>query len=369
MATALKEMYSAAWIKRLGAAITALDPTFDGAQLLNDCLLPDWDDLKLMQRSDRITTAMHAQLPADFKAAARLLRGVGPQFHGLTAVCLPNYVAKYGLDDWATSMTTLAVLTRYSTGEFAIRPFILKCPQQTAAQMLRWAQSANEDERRLASEGMRPRLPWGIRLKPYVADPSAIWPILTQLITDASEYVQKSVANNLNDISKDHPEQCVAFAQKYWGQTAQTNWILTRGLRTLVKRGDPAVLTLLGYDQHVADQLTGIRLETDVTTVELGETNVVTFQLTNDQSTTMPLYLGYRVHYVRLNKTDAYKDFFIKRLTLKGKQTFSGQFNVKWKTLTTRKLYPGEHQIDLLVNTRVVASTAVTLSSSKTTRP
>lgn len=365
MAEALKEQYSPSFIDRLGTAIAAVTPTFDVATFRDACLTPDWPTLKLMARSDRIAAAMHAQLPADFQTAAPILRAIGPQFTGLVAVCLPNYVAKYGTDDWEDAMQTLAVLTQYSSAEFAIRPFILRYPEQTAAQMLTWSQSSSVDVRRLASEGMRPRLPWGIRLQPYVVDPTPIWPILNRLITDDAEYVQKSVANNLNDISKDHPDDVIAFAQAHWGQGPRTNWVLTRGLRTLFKQGNPTVLTLLGYDPAAAQWVRAVRLVGDTATVALGETLTLDYQLSNADSETLPLYLGYRVHYVRQNKTDAFKDFFLKRLQLKAGADFSGRFKVKWQPLTTRKLYPGTHTVDLLVNTTVVASVPVELKPTK----
>ncbi|RRK09746.1 DNA alkylation repair protein [Lactiplantibacillus garii] len=362
MANVLKDLYSPAFIDRLGAAVTAVQPNFDGTALRAFCLTSDWPDLKLMDRRDRITAGLHAQLPADFKRAAAILRQIGSQFHGLAAICLPNYVAEYGLNDWQTAMTTLAELTRYSSAEFAIRPFILRYPERTARQMLTWAASADEDVRRLASEGMRPRLPWGIRLKPYVDDPAPIMPILTRLIGDSSVYVQKSVANNLNDISKDHPDLVIQFAQRYWGQSPSANWILTRGLRTLFKQGVPAVLTLLGYDQRDAALLTPVRLTSAVTRIAIGEVSALTYKLRNPTKQDLPLYLGYRVHYVRQNKSDAFKDFFLKRLTLKAATELTGQFTIKWRQLTTRKLYPGEHAIELLVNTVAVAGVRVQLS-------
>ncbi|MFD1411882.1 hypothetical protein [Lapidilactobacillus gannanensis] len=60
-------------------------------------------------------------------------------------------MATYGLDDWETSMATLALLTQYSSAEFAIRPFLVKYPEATIAQMLTWSRSEQVDLRRLAS--------------------------------------------------------------------------------------------------------------------------------------------------------------------------------------------------------------------------
>ncbi len=125
------------------------------------------------------------------------------------------------------------------------------------------------------------------------------------------------------------------------------------------------MLTLLGYDPAAAQRVRAVRLVGDTATVALGETLTLDYQLSNADSETLPLYLGYRVHYVRQNKTDAFKDFFLKRLQLKAGADFSGRFKVKWQPLTTRKLYPGTHTVDLLVNTTVVASVPVELKPTK----
>jgi DNA alkylation repair enzyme len=223
----------------LGQEIVQYYESFGIDQFVKDCLQSDWDDLKLMERSDRITQSLHNQFPKEFKQAANLLKQIGPSFTGLAPICLPNYVAKYGLDDWQISMEALAVLTRYSTGEFAIRPFLIKYPKETSQQMLIWSKSNDSDIRRLASEGMRPRLPWGIRLKQYMIDPTDVLKVLNNLIYDNIKYVQKSVANNLNDISKDNPQLVLDFAKQYINKTSTSDWVIKQGLRTLFKKGDP----------------------------------------------------------------------------------------------------------------------------------
>lgn len=360
MAAILKDLYSPELIEAIGQATTQLLPSFDSGKLLKGCLTADWPDLKLMERRDRLTAQLHAQLPANFTLAAPIIQQVGQQFTGLAAVVFPNYVATYGLEDWQLSMALLADLTQYSSAEFAIRPFLVRYPEQTSQQMLRWAHSDSAAVRRLASEGIRPRLPWGLRLTQYVDAPTPIMPILTQLIFDDSEYVQKSVANNLNDISKDHPELVIAFAQKYWSQNDRTDWVLKQGLRTLFKQGVPAVLQLQGYDIQAAKLLEPVSLTPTTQTAAMGTTSLLHYQVTAKQP--VPVYLGYRVHYVRQNKTDAFKDFFVKRTTLKKGTPLTGDLKIKWRQLTTRRLYSGIHTIELLVNTQVVAQSQVDLT-------
>ena len=356
---AIKEVYSPQFIESLGASIHAVFPTFGVAQFEHACLGPDWQALKLMERRDRITVQLHEQLPADFPQAAQILRQIGPQFTGLAAICLPNYVAMYGLADWQVAMTTLELLTQYSSAEFAIRPFLVRYPTATEQQMVTWSQSAQVDVRRLASEGIRPRLPWGIRLTAYVNDPQPVMAVLKNLITDPEVYVQKSVANNLNDISKDHPNEVIAFAQRYWGQSVQTDWMLKRGLRTLFKQGNRQVLALLGYRAEVAEELSQVQLSPAQQITGINTETTHRYMLQLKSTTPQNVYVGYRVHYVRQNKTDAFKDFFLKRTTLQPGNVLTGEFKVKWRQLTTRRLYPGIHPIELLVNTEPVAQVTV----------
>lgn len=357
----LKDMYSKAYLVRMTQVVGAVYSTFVPQQFLDACLTDDWEDLKLMERSDRITESLHQQFPTDFRKASKILEKLAPNFTGLAAVCLPNYVAKYGLDEWQISMDLLAILTQYSTGEFAIRPFLIKYPQKTQQQMLEWSTSDNTDIRRLASEGIRPRLPWGIRLKQYMFDPEPIMPILNNLLFDESEYVQKSVANNLNDISKDNPEIVIAFTQKYWHQRQTVDWVINRGLRTLFKQGRPEVLKLLGYDPTLVEQMRKIQLTPIKGSLNIGDISDFHYSFTSATKDESLIYLGYRVHYVRQNKADSYKDFFIKKTSIKSGQALSGNFKVKWQQLSTRKLYPGLHQVELLINTEVATSSEIEL--------
>lgn len=356
----LKDIYSEEFIRSMGDSVKSVYSQFDVSKFASDCLIKNWEDLKLMERSDQITISLHNQLPTNFKDSAVIIQKIASQFTGLAAVCLPNYVAKYGLDDWQTSMDLLELLTRYSSGEFAIRPFLIKYPKETEKQMLLWSKSTDADVRRLSSEGIRPRLPWGIRLKQYVEDPTAIWPILKNLILDDSEYVQKSVANNLNDISKDNPELVIQFAKRYWGQKDSTDWVINRGLRTLFKKGNPEVLSILGYELDTAKHIDEAQLISDFSQVEIGQNSIINYHIVSNTPKSEQVYLGYRVHYVRQNKTDSFKDFFIKKTDLK-KRDLEGSINIKWKQLSTRKLYPGIHQVELLVNTIPVAEMKIEL--------
>jgi 3-methyladenine DNA glycosylase AlkC len=83
----------------------------------------------------------------------------------------------------------------------------------------------------------RPRLPWAPRLRAFAADPSPVVALLERLRDDESLYVRRSVANNLNDIGKDHPSRLVGIAAAWMdGATPERRALISHALRTAVKR-------------------------------------------------------------------------------------------------------------------------------------
>ena len=70
-------------------------------------------------------------------------------------------------------------------------------------------------------------------------DPTLVIPVLEQLKGDLSLYVRKSVANNLNDIAKDHPSVVLETVRRWKGVCPHTDWIIRQGCRTLIRKADP----------------------------------------------------------------------------------------------------------------------------------
>ena len=144
-------------------------------------------------------------------------------------------------------------------------------------QMYLWSRHENEHVRRLASEGCRPSLPWGQALVRFKKDPAPILPILQQLKADPSPYVRKSVANNLNDISKTHPDLVVKMAKEWYGENEFTDWIVKHGCRTLLKNGNCEVLAIFGY--HNADCIHVSSFQLGKTSISLGEDLTFSFYI------------------------------------------------------------------------------------------
>ncbi len=112
---------------------------------------------------------------------------------------------------------------------------------------LTWTASGDEHVRRLASEGTRPFLPWAKRCGDPGPTPRSTLPILDALCNDASEYVRRSVANHLNDLSRQQPDIVVETATRWLAEPdANADRLVRHALRTLVKKGHPGALALLG---------------------------------------------------------------------------------------------------------------------------
>lgn len=152
---------------------------------------------------------------------------------------IAKFVEKYGLNEFDLSMEAIKEITKRNTSEYAIRPFIEKYPEKTITQMVEWSKDESFHIRRLASEGGRPRLPWASKLDVFIEDPLPLLPILENLKDDSSKYVQKSVANCINDILKDNLEIGKGLVESWKpNPTKERKWIIKHALRNLLKKED-----------------------------------------------------------------------------------------------------------------------------------
>jgi 3-methyladenine DNA glycosylase AlkC len=158
-----------------------------------------------------------------------------------------------------------------------VREFLKRDLPRTLEVMERWSRDENEHVRRLASEGSRPRLPWSFRLDALILDPTPVAPILENLNADPSLYVRKSVANHLNDITKDHPNWVLERIGGWSLEHPYTAWIAKRALRTLIKQGDARALAVIGAGQQAQVLIHELRIEPQK--IRLGESIRITFRL------------------------------------------------------------------------------------------
>ena len=359
MSERLKDrFFDETYISQLGEAIQRVYPGFDRERF--DALVHDgaWEDRALKEKMRHVTRCLHEVLPEDYPEALSILEEVGPSFHGFNAIVFSDYAECYGLEHWELSLPALAAFTRLCSSEFAIRPFIAMDPERAMATLSVWAEDEDPDVRRLASEGCRPRLPWGMALAVFKEDPRPILPILEKLKDDESEYVRKSVANNLNDISKDHPELVLDVCQRWYGQSANTDRIVKHACRTMLKAGDRRALLLFGFADPTYIAVENLTLEREVLSV--GEELHFSFDLVVGGEGPSRVRLELGVDYVKARGKTSRKIF-----QLGERQASPGRDRVARKhsfaDRSTRKHYPGSHQMVIIVNGVEKARAAVEL--------
>jgi 3-methyladenine DNA glycosylase AlkC len=316
------------------------------------------DGLSLRARSDYVSAALIADLPADYATVAAIFRRAldEPGFTGwmiwpvtetVTTLALAAESAgeSAAFDD---GLELLAELTPRLTGEFAIRRFLEADLDRALRVILPWSTHPNEHVRRLASEGTRAFLPWAIRVRALLAQPESTAPILTALRSDDSEYVRRSVANHLNDLGRQSPELATALARSWMADAdAHTQWVVRHGLRVLIKKAYPPALALLGFDE-VTVAVSEPVLDTPVVTMpgSLG----FEFDITNTGEAAARLAVDYLVYYVKANGTLAPKVFKLTTTTLEAGQTVHLRKRHNFHPMTTRVHYPGTHALELQIN-------------------
>lgn len=350
---ALKDWFNVARYRQIADLLADTHPGFDRKRFMA-VATAGLDDLTLIQRVRRATEACHASLSSDFPETVSVLKRIAPAVqHGFVGIFLPDFVGQHGHQHFEESMAALKFFTPFSSAEFAIREFLKRDLSRTLAVMERWSRDANEHVRRLASEGSRPRLPWSFRLEAIVADPSLTAPILQNLRADPSLYVRKSVANHLNDISKDHPAWMLAKLKSWDLAHPHTQWIAKRAARSLIKAGHKPALTLFNFGGKPAAKLAGLKISP--TRLKLGQSLEFSFTLTSTSRRPQPLAVDYLVHYVKASGNSSAKVFKLRELTLGPGETLVIRKRQTIRDFTTRKHHPGKHRLEIQVNGRILA--------------
>lgn len=351
MADLFKDRFNHESLYKLALEIQAVYDEFPVDEFLNSTMDKTWDSLEFKQRVMQISVNLGKYLPSDYKAAILIIDKVIMNYDCCLdgfVIFFPAFVELYGQDkeNWDVSMEALARYTPYASAEFAVRSFIINEEKRMMAQMAAWAKHDNEHVRRLASEGCRPRLPWGQALPGFQADPSPVLCILEQLKADPSPYVRKSVANNLNDISKTHPDLVAKIARDWYGKDKNTDWIVKHGCRTLLKKGDRDVLDIFGFADAGCVKVTGFSLGT--ASVSIGENMTFAFKIEAKKETKVRLEYG--IDYVKANGKRNRKIFQISELMFKndGKKDYTKTHS--FADTSTRKHYAGIHSVTLIVN-------------------
>jgi len=331
-------------------------------QLFEVEILEDLDTLELKQRGRLIAKVLDRHLPRGLTERFAVLEAM---LHPVTEIAfdrgsdeagirgwgilpLAMVVSASGLDDFEASLALLKEMTKRATAEFDVRPFLEKDQDRALAIMAPWVRDDSVHVRRLVSEGTRPRLPWGLRLKRLVADPSPVLPLLEALKDDPEDYVRRSVANHLNDIAKDHPDLVAEIAARWLkGADGNRQKLVRHACRSLIKQGHPATLTAFGL--HPPE----IRVEGPrILTPRVAYGNAVGFDIDVVSTGSRPqdLVLDYLMHFRKANGARVPKVFKWTKLSLKPGETVSLSRAQAIRPITTRVYYGGTQAVSLRIN-------------------
>lgn len=351
MSGLLKDIYNKKYVLKLASEIKNVCANFNDAKFVGKIINNKWQEKELKQRIRHISENMGSHLPGDYKKSLEILKPVSLSFSGLEHMIFPDFIELFGLDDLDASIKAMEYFTERSSSEFSVRPFIVKYPEKMMKQMNVWSKSDNYHVRRLASEGCRPRLPWAMALPAFKNDPTSILPILERLKNDESEYVRRSVANNLNDISKDNPDVVIKIADKWLGMNPETYKLVKHACRTLLKAGDIKILKLFGFKppkQIIIQKFKNTKK------VKMGGDIEFSFKLLSKIKKLGKLRIEYAIYFTRLNNKVSRKIFKISE-----GEYFEEQREItkkhSFRTISTRKYYPGKHSISIVVNGKELA--------------
>lgn len=349
----VKDIYTPDFYQSIADQFYAIDPDFDRAKFIADIFVSKFDHLEWKQRTKHTTEVLHQFLPKDFSEAAQIITQVVEKLlasgasGGLAYIIFPDYIETYGLDHFDVSVRSFEVITKFISCEFAVRPFLIKYQDQMIREMEKWSRDPHAAVRRLASEGSRPRLPWAMAIPFLKVDPSPILPLLYNLRNEPSETVRRSVANNLNDIAKDHPTVVIEIAKKWKGISASTDALIKHASRTLLKQGHPEILAFYGL-QNTGFEVKNLLLKTAI--VKIGDSLNFSFELQNLHNQAQLVRLEYGIYYLKANGQLSRKVFKISEKIYQAGEVNTLSRHQSFKLITTRKFYLGNHKLSIIVN-------------------
>lgn len=355
-ANAFKHFINQAVIQKIGSGIRRVYPDFPVKKFSK--VSEELEPLELKQRVLLVTKNLREFLPDPYPEALKILMTAMEKedLKGFELWPFSEYISQFGLDHYDESMKAMYKLTQRFTSEFAVRPFLLKNHVRVLKYFRKWASDKNVHVRRWVSEGSRPLLPWGQKLPLFIMDPTHGILLLEKLKFDEELYVRKSVANHLNDISKNHP-QVVINVLKLWEDDApeehkeKLNWIKRHALRTLIKKGHPGALKLMGA---VEPKLKVLQFKTDRKNYSLNDTLKFSLHLHSTSQKSQKLIVDYAIDFRKANGKLGKKVFKLKTLKLDGGESIKIEKKHSLKPITTMKFYDGIHHLTIQINGKVM---------------
>jgi len=357
LAEPLKNQFGVEIPDKIAKMIFQVFPAFEQDAFVKDAL-DGYEALDLMPRGWKIARTLRGYLPVSYPDAVEILiASLGPKlektenlgmapFLYLPHVC---FVAEYGLDHFEVSMRAQYELTQRFSSEFSIRPFLERHTEATLARLKDWARDPSPHVRRLISEGTRPRLPWAPRLREFQKDPRPVLALLELLKDDPELYVRRSVANNLNDIGKDHPELLVETARRWIkNATEERRWLVNHALRSAVKRAESGALEVIGFGEAAKVSVGNVRITPQ--SPMIGGSVEIALEVTNTNPHRQRVLVDFRIHFMKANGKTSPKVFKLRTIDLAPRETVQMGKSVSLAEMTTRKHYAGTHKVDVVLN-------------------
>lgn len=325
----------------------------------------------LKYRANNIAEALVEFLPSDYKTSAEIIKSTFKpiksnknNWSDFFFMPYAIYVEKKGckIEHLSISFDLLKAITMRFTSEFSLRTFLVNFPKATFTVMHEWARDENPNVRRLVSESCRPRLPWAKEIKSFKTNPNPCIELLQILRNDNSKYVQKSVANHMNDISKDNPNKALEVLSKWKKENnPNTNWIVKHALRNELKKGTLDALKIEGYSLSPKIKISNFLLSQKK--IKIGDSLKFSFTITNTGKITESLLIDYICFFMKFNNKIAPKTFKICVRKIKKDESVLIEKTHSFKLISTRKLYSGEHKIAVFINGKIICEKSFELDA------
>ena len=327
-------------------------------------------ELELKERIEYIARCLKRYLPKDYEeAVAIILESLPPEldpnktdddFGSFIYSPYWEFVVMKGLNEkyLRLSLDTLWELTKRFSVEWPIRYFLNEFEEETFKQMKQWSKSDHYHLRRLASEGTRASLPWGIKINLDYKKPIEI---LDGLYYDNTRFVTRSVANHMNDISKKDASIVLDILKK-WKDSKKQNkkemdFIISHSLRTLVKDGNKEALDFLWYSHP---DITVDAFYISNSHIKMWEYLEFEFDITSNKD--QALMIDYIIYFVKANGKLSGKTFKISKKKFGKWEVFKIMKKQMFREMTTRKFYAWEHFVELQINGETFGKKAFRLS-------
>ncbi len=355
MAELFKNIYNKQFFDKFTKSVKLVIEDFNTTSFLNSIFDDQWESRELKQRMRHISITLKEHLSDNYVENVNSIIKIIEQLkkdkikeESVEFMFFPDFIELYGLEQYDISIEAFENITQFTSCEFAVRPFIIKYQEEMVKQMYIWSTHEHDMVRRLASEGCRPRLPWAMAIPAFKKDPESILTILDNLKQDRSESVRRSVANNLNDISKDNPETVIKLATEWKGKTKETDWLVKHACRTLLKQGNFETLRLFGFSE--IDNIKILNFQTKTSIVEIGQQLEFSFTLVNTSNSKAKIRLEYGLYYLKANGTLSKKVFKISEKEYNENSKTDIVRRQSFKIITTRKFHIGLHQLSIIIN-------------------